>query len=114
MANPTLVLETILASPHTVTFPTKETKLGDGYEQSGAIGKKESLTNYTVTSKYLQLVDSTALINQLANWRGVQAFFWSPDVTQRPLKLYVCKQWQLTLVNEHKRQLSATFEEVIR
>lgn len=114
MANPTLELETILAVPATVTFPSKATNLGDGYQQFGAVGKKESLTNYSVTSKYLQLVDSSSLIGQLSNWRGVQAFFWTPDVSTRAPILFVCKRWEVTLVNETTRQISTTFEEVIK
>jgi phage-related protein len=112
VANPTLELETLLTTPHTVTFPTKSTSLGDGYEQVGAVGKKESLTNYSITTKHLHLVDSDSLVNQLLVWRGIQAFTWTPDDLRLP-KLYVCKRWELVLVSEFTRQLSATFEEVI-
>lgn len=114
MANPTLSLEALLTIPSTVVFPIKETKLGDGYEQVGGVGSQDSFTNYAVTSKYLPLVDASTLLQQMLNWRGIQAFFWSPDIPNRPLKLFVCKQWQWVLVDEHTRQFSGTFEEVIK
>ena len=113
MANPTLVLETVLTTPHTVTFPIKSTALGDGYEQFGGLGKKESLTNYSVTSKYLPLIESDSLINQLKNWAGIQAFYWTADASTRAPKLFVCKQWELKLIDQFTRQLSGTFEEVV-
>jgi len=114
MANPTLELEVLLATPKTVTFPIKVTALGDGYEQMGALGQRDSFTNYNVTSKYLPLVESNSLLNQLDNWRGIQAFNWTPDASTREPKVFVCKRWEVVLVNEHTRQLSGTFEEVIR
>lgn len=114
MANPTLELETILTVPKTVAFPIKNTALGDGYEQLGSIGMKDSLTNYSVTSAYLPLVESNSLINQLENWKGIQAFNWTPEASTREPLAYVCKRWELVLVNEHTRQLSGTFEEVIK
>jgi phage-related protein len=114
MANPTLELETILTIPATVSFPIKVTPLGDGYEQVGSVGKKSDFTNYSVTTKYLPLVESTSLINTLESWRGLQAFNWTPDASNRPLKTFICKRWDVTLVDERTRQLSASFEEVIK
>jgi phage-related protein len=113
VANPTLELETILTTPHTVTFPIKSNPLGDGYEQLGSLGKKDSFTNYSITTKFLMLVESESLVNQLSLWRGIQAFNWTPDASTRPSKTYVCKRWELKLVDEFTRQLSTTFEEVI-
>ncbi len=113
MADPTLELEALLTIPATVTFPIKETRLGDGYDQTGALGKQISFTNYAVTSKYLGLTDSNTLLNQFINWRGVQRFVWTPNGDQVIPRRFVCKQWRLTIVDNFTRQFSGTFEEVI-
>jgi phage-related protein len=114
VVNLTLELEVVFATPATISFPVKVNPLGDGYEQLGAIGMKDSFTNYNVTSKYLPLVESNSLINQLDNYRGIQAFDWTPDASTREPKTFVCKRWELELTNEFTRKFSATFEEVIK
>lgn len=113
MAYPTLTLETILATPATIRFPSKELVLGDGYEQVGAVGKKDSLTDYSITSDYLTPAESQSISGQFENWRGVQAFLFSPNPNWKPQKRYVCKQWEVNLVSYSVRQITATFEEVI-
>lgn len=113
MANPTLTLEVIQATPITVKFQTKELKLGDGYEQVAGIGKKGMLTDYGITSGYLSIVDSMSVVNQLINWRGVQAFLWSPKAEVLP-KLFVCSSWQVKLETGGKRQITCTFQEVVK
>lgn len=114
MAIPTLTLATIQATPFTNSSQTKELKLGDGYEQMATVGKKINLKNYSITTPYLPITDSLSLVNQLSNWRGVQAFYWTPDPGVVPVDLFVCASWQLTLATGSDRQLSATFEGVIK
>ena len=114
MATPTpLTLEVIQSTPLNTKWQTKELKLGDGYEQVAGVGKKGVLVDYGITSGYLPIVDSMSVVNQLINWRGVQAFLWTSKVGVVP-KLFVCSQWQVLLVTGGKRQITATFQEVVK
>jgi phage-related protein len=114
MAVPTLELLVIEAVPKTVTFQIKETLLGDGYAQVASVGKGYSLTNYNITTDYMPLPVSLELKEKLANWRGVQAFYWTPNPGIVPAKLFTCKEWGINLATSNSRQLTATFNEVIK
>lgn len=114
MASPTLSLEVVQSTPLTVKFQVRELKLGDGYEQTATVGKTTgALVDYGITTGYIPLADSMSLLGQLLTWKGVQSFFWTPKLGVPP-KLFVCQQWQVTLVTNQTRQVSGTFQEVVK
>lgn len=112
MPPPTLTLKSIQSTPLNTKFQLKELKLGDGYEQVASVGKSGVLVDYSVSADNIPVVDSQALVEQLVLWRGAKSFYWTPITGGQP-RLFICQQWQITLVSNEKRQFTATFQEVV-
>jgi phage-related protein len=83
-----------------------ESQLGDGYISTSS--SVEPRVTWTI-----QAIDTKDNIENVSNFlsirRGVESFYWSPNVEVLPLQLYFCTEWSITPVGFDTFNFSATF-----
>jgi phage-related protein len=83
-----------------------ESQLGDGYISTSS--SVEPRVTWTI-----QAIDTKDNIENVSDFlssrRGVESFYWSPNIEVLPLQLYFCTEWSITPVGFDTFNFSATF-----
>lgn len=85
-------------------------KFGDGYEQRAQFGINQNPRMWELQFNGKTLTETNAIDSFLNAEKGVTYFNWTPP--QGTTGKWICRQWDISLVEVDCYNISATFEEV--
>lgn len=107
----TLTLTPDWKATRKLTAESRQTLLGDGYQQMAAGGIHAIGETWEVSKTGLTDAETEVLLGRFAQWGGVDPFYWSPYDSSDPelRRLYYCKSWSRTPLGPNCWQFRATF-----
>ena len=94
MAFPILTLDAQWGVKLKKTVAHHTAELGDNYQQTVIIGTNPIMEEWSITSPDLTTADLATTLAALEVFSGDTIFQWSPDISQFPLRAFVCESWK--------------------